>query len=193
MFNWYSFLMYVFITAYTPGPNNIMSMSNASRLGFKKSFPFNLGIWAGFSVIMLLVALFSYSLFTLLPVVKPFMQGAGALYMLFLAYKTFKSGAHIGEGEAKGSSFISGMLLQFLNPKIMIYGVTSMSAYILPHFNGWPEIIGFALMLAFIGFTSTLCWAVFGAVFCKAFSAHARILNTVMGLLLVYCAVSLFL
>lgn len=44
MFSWIGFLSYVFITAFTPGPNNIMSMSNASRLGFKKAFPFNLGI-----------------------------------------------------------------------------------------------------------------------------------------------------
>lgn len=37
MFSWVSFLSYVVATAVTPGPNNIMSMSNASRLGFRKS------------------------------------------------------------------------------------------------------------------------------------------------------------
>lgn len=45
MFNWLNFLSYAIVTAVTPGPNNIMSMSNAGRLGFRKSFPFNLGIW----------------------------------------------------------------------------------------------------------------------------------------------------
>lgn len=40
MFNWLNFLSYAVITAITPGPNNIMSMSNAGRLGFRKSFPF---------------------------------------------------------------------------------------------------------------------------------------------------------
>ena len=29
MFPWYAFLTYAVITAATPGPNNIMSMSNA--------------------------------------------------------------------------------------------------------------------------------------------------------------------
>ena len=28
MFNWFAFLTYAVITAATPGPNNIMSMSN---------------------------------------------------------------------------------------------------------------------------------------------------------------------
>ncbi len=45
MFPWYSFLTYAVITAATPGPNNVMSMSNAGRLGFRRALPFNLGIW----------------------------------------------------------------------------------------------------------------------------------------------------
>jgi hypothetical protein len=35
--NFAAFLSYVLVTTFTPGPNNIMSMSNASRYGFKKS------------------------------------------------------------------------------------------------------------------------------------------------------------
>ena len=53
MFSWLDFLSYAIVTAVTPGPNNLMSMSNAGRLGFRRSFPFNLGIWAGFSAVML--------------------------------------------------------------------------------------------------------------------------------------------
>lgn len=52
MFLFYDFLIYCFITAYTPGANNLLSMSNAARLGFRRSFRFNLGISAGFSVVM---------------------------------------------------------------------------------------------------------------------------------------------
>ena len=51
----------------------------------------------------------------------------------------------------------------------------------------------FALLLAFIGFAFTLAWAAFGSVFRLLFSRHARVVNTIMALLLVYCAVSLFL
>jgi threonine/homoserine/homoserine lactone efflux protein len=48
MFPWISFLSYIFIVAYTPGPNNIMSMNNAKNVGFKKGIVFNFGILAGF-------------------------------------------------------------------------------------------------------------------------------------------------
>ena len=43
------------------------------------------------------------------------------------------------------------------------------------------------------GFVLTLCWSAFGSVFRRLFSQHAKTINTVMALLLVYCAVSLFL
>ena len=48
MFPLYDFLIYCFICAYTPGANNLLSMSNAARLGFRRSVVFNLGITAGF-------------------------------------------------------------------------------------------------------------------------------------------------
>lgn len=51
MFHLADFFIYCFITAYTPGANNLLSMSNAARLGFKRSVRFNLGITAGFSLL----------------------------------------------------------------------------------------------------------------------------------------------
>lgn len=193
MFNLYAFLTYIFVTAYTPGPNNIMSMSNASRYGFRKSFPFNLGILLGFSIVMILCTLFSTALFQFIPTIKPYMLVIGACYMLKLAWKTWKSSSDIITKDSKGSSFISGMLLQFVNPKIFIYGITSMSSYILPNFDSQTTIIGFALLLTLVGFTGTICWAIFGTLFFKLFSKYSKIINGIMSILLVYCAISLFL
>ena len=69
-----------------------------------------------------------------------------------------------------------------------------MEAYVLPYYQGQPAVrLAFALLLAFVGFFFTVCWSAFGAVFQRLFTAHARVVNTVMALLLVYCAVSLFL
>ncbi|MBQ3200231.1 MAG: LysE family transporter [Firmicutes bacterium] len=192
MFSWIQFLSYAIVTAVTPGPNNIMSMSNAGRQGFQKALPFNLGIWVGFSLVMLMCTFFCNTLSTLIPVIKTPMLFIGAAYILHLAWKTFKSSSVIEE-DARHSSFISGLILQFINPKIYIYCIVSMEAYILPHYHGqWDVLVFFALLLAFIGFTFTLLWALFGSVFKMLFSQYAKITNTVMALLLVYCAVSLF-
>ena len=193
MFSWVSFLSYAVVTAVTPGPNNIMSMSNASRLGFRKSFPFNLGIWIGFSLVMLVCTFFCNTLSAVIPKIKTPMLILGALYMLWLAWKTFKSSSVIEESHSR-SSLLSGLVLQFINPKIYIYCIVSMEAYILPFYQGqWRALVFFELLLAFIGFVFTLCWSLFGSVFRLLFSKYAKITNTIMALLLVYCALSLFL
>lgn len=193
MFSWINFLTYAIITAITPGPNNIMSMSTAGRLGLKKSLPFNLGIWAGFSIVMLICTLFSSMLSSVLPTIKMPMLIIGAGYMLYLSWKTYKSSPEI-EDNHQGSGFISGLTLQFINPKIYIYCIISMEAYILPYYSNQKlYLFGFALLLAFIGFSFTLAWSAFGLIFKQLFSKYAKITNTIMALLLVYCAISLFL
>ena len=193
MFPWYSFLTYAVITAVTPGPNNIMSMSNAGRLGFRRALPFNLGIWVGFTAVMVLCTAFCTALSALLPAIRLPMLVLGAVYMLHLAWDTFRSSDVIQEEHAR-EGFLSGLLFQFINPKIYLYCIMSMEAYILPYYSGQPVILFlFALLLAFIGFVFTLVWAAFGSGLRQLFSRHARAVNTVMALLLVYCAVSLFL
>lgn len=131
MFNWVSFLTYAVVTAITPGPNNIMSMSNGSQKGFKGALPFNLGIWVGFSVVMLLCTIFCSILSTFIPKIKLPMLIVGAAYMLYLAWETFRSSDNIEEDHSR-DGFLSGLLLQFINPKIYIYCMMSMEAYILP-------------------------------------------------------------
>lgn len=193
MFPWFSFLTYAVVTAVTPGPNNIMSMSNGSRKGFRGALPFNLGIWAGFSLVMILCTAFCGVLSALIPKIKLPMLLLGAAYMLYLAWETFRSHGQIEEDHSR-DGFFSGFILQFINPKIYLYCMISMEAYILPYYSAQPlPLLGFALLLAFIGFIFTLCWSAFGAVFKRLFSQHGRLVNTIMALLLVYCAVSLFL
>lgn len=193
MFPWFSFLTYAVITAATPGPNNIMSMSNGVRKGFRGALPFNLGILTGFTMVMVLYTLFCSLLSTLIPKIKTPMLILGAAYMLYLAWEIFRSSGLIEEDHSK-SGFLSGLLLQFINPKIYIYCIMSMEAYILPLYSGQPlTLLVFDLLLSFIGFVFTIAWTVFGSVFQTLFSRHARVVNTILALLLVYCAVSLFL
>ncbi|KAF5087903.1 LysE family transporter [Acetobacterium wieringae] len=192
MFSFFNFLTYAVVTAVTPGPNNLMSMSIARQSGFKQALPFNFGVFFGFSVVMLICTFFFTMLSSMLPMIKTPMVIIGALYMLFLAYKTYQSSSEIKESLTK-SSFVSGFLLQFINPKIYLYCLISMEVYILPYFShDFPMLVFFSGVLSLIGFSFTLCWAFFGALLQTLFSKHARLTNTILALLLVYCAASLF-
>lgn len=192
MFHLSDFVIYCFVTAYTPGANNLLSMSNAIRLGFRRSFRFNLGILAGFAVVMSICATFSATIFAFLPKVKIVMQILGAAYMLYLAWKVWKSSGELSTDSGKEASFLSGMLLQFANPKIYIYAITAMSLYILPVYHSTMALIGFTVILTLIGASGSFVWAMFGSIFCRFLSKHTKVVNAIMALLLVYCAVSLF-
>ena len=192
MFHLYDLLIYCFITAYTPGANNLLSMSNAIRLGFRRSVRFNFGILAGFAIVMSVCTAFSATLYLFLPKIKIVMQGLGAAYMLYLAWKVWKSSSQLSAEGGKEASFLSGMILQFANPKIYIYAITAMTLYILPVCRSGAALAGFTVILSLIGASGSFVWALFGAAFCKFFSKHMRLVNTIMALLLVYCAIALF-
>ncbi|MDO8964997.1 MAG: LysE family transporter [Coriobacteriia bacterium] len=188
----FAFASFVVLTSFTPGPNNIMSMSNAARYGFRRSVPFTVGVCAGFFVIVGLSIGFTIALYAAIPTIKPVMTVIGAAYILWLAYKTVTSTPH-DEATGGESTFLSGMLLQFLNPKAILYGITAASTFIVPYYHTVPVLVGFAAALALVSLASTSLWAAFGSVFQRFMAEHHRIVGWVMGALLVYCAVSLFL
>ena len=192
MFHWVSFLTYAVVTAVTPGPNNLMSMSNGSRWGFRGALPFNFGIWAGFSAVMVLCTVFCQVLTELIPRIRVPMMAAGAAYMLYLAWETWKGGELTDNppGRRIPLRICAAVhqpqdlyLLHRLHGDIHPAGIRRRDA----------AASGFALLLAFIGFFFTLCWSAFGSAFRRLFSHRAKLVNAVMALLLVYCAVSLFL
>ena len=192
--NFAAFVSYVLVTTFTPGPNNIMSMANASRYGFKKSISFNIGIFFGFFCIIGLCSIFSVALYSLIPSIKPMMTYIGAVYILWLAWKTYKSKPPGVSDDKKGTNtFMSGLILQFVNPKVILYGITTVSTFIVPYYKSLFVLTVFSALLAFIGFIATCCWSLFGAVFQKVLVNNNKAVNVVMSLLLLYCAVSLFL
>ena len=193
MFDWLTFLTYAVLATITPGPNTIMSMTNGSRKGFFRGLPLNLGMWCGFSIVMVGCGAFCSLLTAWLPKIKLPMLILGAAYMLWLAWKILRRPSEIQEKETKGD-FLTGFSLQFVNPKIMLYGLMSYEAYILPAFEGqYGVLFGFAFVLSSVGFVNGLLWSACGSAFRTLFSRYARIVNFVMAALMVYCAVKLFL
>lgn len=193
MFKLADFLIYCFLCAYTPGANNLLSMSNAARVGFRKSIVFNYGITAGFAIVMTVCSVFTTTLYTIIPKVQLIIEILGAVYMLRLAWKIFKSGDDLSAGESNSIGFRAGMFLQFMNPKIYIYSITAMSVYVLPVYGSIPWIVFFTVVLTVIGSSGSFVWTLCGAAMCRFISKYTKIVNTVMALLLVYCAVSIFL
>ncbi|KAB7704099.1 lysine transporter LysE [Bacillus aerolatus] len=187
-----SFLLYVFVTSFTPGPNNIMAMLFANKYGFKKTLKFCLGVGAGFFVIMLLSSYFNLLLKNFIPKIEFAMTILAAIYMLYLAIKIMGSKNNDKDDDGdKNNGFFTGMLLQFVNPKGILYGITAVSTFIVPYYTSNFSLLFFSLFLAFVGFLSTMSWSVFGSLFQRFLAKYRSQFNMVMALLLVYSAVSI--
>lgn len=186
-----AFLSYVVLGSFTPGPNTIMSMTCASRYGFRRGMRFGIGAVLGFALISSLSAVFGVLLFRYLPQIERVMRWVGAAYMLYLAWVIFRDKPHEGKQSAlRQDSVLTGLLLQFVNAKLIMYNITVFTTFVLPFYRSPLTLALFVLFLTAVGFASILAWALFGAAFHRLFTTHRRLMNGIMALLLVFCAIS---
>ena len=113
----------------------------------------------------------------------------GALYLLYLALKPFLHPRGSGGArEAKAYTPLQGLLLQLVNPKVLLYSLTLMSSFIVPWDDSPPLIAAVAAAAGLLGFGSLLLWGLFGALFQRYFSRYEREVDVLMAVLLIYCA-----
>ncbi len=186
------FLTYTFITALTPGPNNILALSSVNQHGFRRSLRTLAGMSAGFLVLMLACGVFTYSLISVLPSATRWLVWAGAAYILWLAWRIANSSPATAENAVRPLSFWVSFWLQFVNVKIILYGITALSAFVLPYTQNVIWVTAVSLLLAIIGCTGNLVWALAGHVFQSLFRRHGRLVNRILSLLLIYCAGRMF-
>lgn len=176
------------LTVWSPGPNNIMLLSTASKYGIRKNMKFMAGIWTGSLSLMILCGLLCRTLSDLIPGIAPVMKCVGALYLLYLAYQTFRRLPPGEKDSDQEPSYVSGIVLQLVNVKIIIYGLTMFSSFILPYVSVPMALLGFSVYLMVLGAIGNLIWAFAGNVLKQFYGRHYKFMNLVMALLLVWCA-----
>ncbi|WP_283608148.1 LysE family transporter [Faecalispora anaeroviscerum] len=189
MSNVTAFLSYIIVLNLSPGANTILSMTNASQYGLKKSLPFNIGITVGVFFVLLLCSIFSLTLLEIAPAIVPVMKWLGAGYILWLSWKTLKSKPmQEASPKKKEHLFVYGILLQFINPNTILYGLSTFSMFITPYYQSKLILIFFCVLLSLAALIGTGCWTVFGFTFQKAIITHGKFVRIAMAALLVYCA-----
>ena len=187
------FLSFVLVTTFTPGPNNISSASMGVLHGYKKTVKYCLGIATGFFGVMLLCGLISNTLLHILPGVETPLRIAGAGYILWLAFETLHTSYTFEDTDRRPLGFARGVLLQVLNLKAIVYGLTLYSTFLSPITDNLTLLISFTLFLTCMSFCSTSTWALFGASI-RTYLHQPKIrqgVNLVLALLLVYTAIEL--
>jgi len=91
----------------------------------------------------------------------------------------------------KQPSFWIGFVLQIVNVKIFLFGVTSLTGYVMSYYSSLGLFLFFEMIIAAIGSLATLTWIFFGGLFQKTYFKHFRVINIILALLLMQCAVVL--
>jgi threonine/homoserine/homoserine lactone efflux protein len=187
-------IIFTFSMSITPGPNNIMVTASGANFGYRKTLPHLMGIWFGFSTLMIFSALGLKQIFDLYPVMKSVLKICGVSYMLFLAVKIMRSSNKMKEGKtAKPFSFVQAALFQIVNPKAVMMAITSMSVYTIKGdlflVSSFYVIVIFNLM----GFPATSIWTLFGTLIGKKLKnkKFLKIFNYSLGALTVCAALLL--
>ncbi len=190
MANFYPFLIYVVVTTFTPGPNNIMAMTNGLRYGYRKTLGFLAGLFLGFCLVMLVCGFLNVALVSWLPQMRFWLSLLGAAYMVYLAlHILFSKPAGEGQPGQNGmNTFRAGFAMQFLNLKVILYGISVYSLFIVQFSRDAWVVSLFAPLLAGVGFLATSCWALGGNLFRRVLLQQSWLFNLAMAGLLLYTA-----
>jgi cysteine/O-acetylserine efflux protein len=184
---------FVLITIFTPGPNNISSASMGVLYGYRSTFRYLAGITIGFFLVMLASGMVSTALLRILPAVETALRVIGALYILWLAWHTFKASYAFDENGGDRLGFPQGLTLQVVNPKAIVFGLTLYSGFLEPVVTGPITLVASAFALAVLAFSAISTWALFGAAI-RTYMNQPRVrilINALLSLLLVYTAVEI--
>jgi cysteine/O-acetylserine efflux protein len=183
-------LSYALVSIFTPGPNNITASSLGMRIGYVRTLRFIAGVVSGFFCIMLASGLLTEVLVSAVGKAGPVLKIAGVAYLLWLAYTVLRPERQSHKGQEAGSRFLDGLLLQFVNVKVILFGLTMYATLLAPWMKNSLAVLVSALILAFLSFCSTSLWALLGAAI-QRFIAYPRvklIYSLVLAALLLYAA-----
>ena len=185
-----NFVLYCVINAFTPGPGNILALNTVTNYGWKKGRTLFFGIFTGYYVVQLICAVFVFGIAAFLPSVLGMMKYIGAAYILRLAIHIAISKPD-KDDDSRSASYMKGFLLQFINVKIYLFGMTALTGYITDYHISLTALVIAELFIATLGSFATLTWIGMGALIQKFYLKHYRLINVLLALTLVECIISI--
>lgn len=124
--NLYLFTLATITLAISPGPDNIYVLSQGLSHGYKYGIATTAGLISGCIVHITLLAFGMSAIIAASPTVFWSIKVAGALYLLYLAYKVWRTNAGIKlSGDVNKLSYRElywqGVIMNLINPKVIIF------------------------------------------------------------------------
>jgi threonine/homoserine/homoserine lactone efflux protein len=172
----------------SPGPVNIVCLSSGTNHPIRQGLVFVTGATLGFIALFLGIGAGLYSLLQVVPLLEDILRWAGILFLLYLSYQLLQHDGRLHEqGAEKAPGFMSGAMMQWLNPKAWLASAAGIGAYT----SGDAP---YQLWL-FAGLYLPICWLslaswVYAGAFLKRYVHRPSILLTVNRLLAACLAAS---
>jgi threonine/homoserine/homoserine lactone efflux protein len=183
-----SFIIYCIIVTFTPGPTNIAILSIANNCTLKQTFRYVLGAGSALATLLMTSVIFNSALVGIVPKLLVIMRIIGCIYMLYLAYQV--SRMHMSNKNfEQTANFVSGFIMQFVNPKVWIFTMTVIPSFIMPYYKSVTAYLAYALLVAVIAFCALTTWALFGTIFKRFLQKYQKPVNIILALLLAYSAI----
>jgi len=189
-----SIALFWFVTAYTPGPNNIVASYSGFNFGIKKTIPHILGTTLGFTSLVFFLTVGLINIFKLFPIIQVIIKYLGTLFLLYLAYKISFSKISTDTKKKNPVKFIETFLFQYLNPKGVMVAIVVVSTYV----DLGENYINYAtqvIMLALIFSASSITLWTFIGKFLRKFATNEKFINYfnyVMSLLLLLSIITFY-
>ncbi|MFT8320594.1 MAG: LysE family transporter [Bacillus sp. (in: firmicutes)] len=186
-----SFLIYCCIVTFTPGPTNIVILSTVHNFGTKQAMKYTYGATIAFGLLLIISAILNTMLITIIPKILIVMQIIGSFYIFYLAYQIYKMDTSKPTVSQTGT-FTSGFLMQFLNPKVVLFTMTVIPSFIMPYYTAMPAVTISVIVITLIGFSAFITWILFGTIFKKFLQQHNKMVNVIMSLFLAYSGIMIW-
>ena len=186
-----SFLIYCFVGAITPGPANLCSLGAALRYGRGPALRQWRGLFCGFFLDSMGAVAVTWLLGATLDRYVGALSWIGAAYLLWMAWHMLRPGGADPDRDPAAPTFVTGLLVNLTNVKVIIFCIAALSGYVLPYNSSIWALLAVGLFLPFTGPVCNLVWLFAGASLQKLFARHRRTVDVAMALSLALCAASL--
>ena len=189
-----SIALFWFVTAYTPGPNNVVASYSGFNFGIVKTIPHILGVTLGFTSLVLFLTIGLINVFKLFPIIQIIMKYLGTLFLIYLAYKIGTSRTADDTKKENPVKFIETFLFQYLNPKGVTVAIIVVSTYVElgeNYINYATQVVFLALLFSS---TSITLWTFIGK-FLRKFATNEKFIkyfNYAMSCLLLLSIITFY-
>ena len=182
-----------FSLGYTPGPNNTVASYSGFNFGIKKTIPLILGVWLGYTVLVVLINFVLISTFVKYPIIQEVIKILGTFFLFYLAYKISFSSRLTDNKKENPVKFFDTFIFQFLNPKGIMAAVTLISKFVKEE-DYIMSSLSVIAVCSLTALTSITAWAFLGK-FLRNFATNINFIkrfNYAMSLLLILCIIGFY-